>query len=433
MKERNLFQGAETMSDSASDQALSEQFATLRASGVVLVPVHEDKSPVYRAWNRRGTRVRRCLRHLRAGGLLAVIPASAGSTVIDVDNGDWTELTGLYPPTAVTRTPSGGVHLWYRDSTRRRPRTWSAHGCSGDIVSTDAYVVLWEGIETLQSVLESDPTATYPAEMISRAPRAEPGTATPRKPLDHSSTAQAYRGRSSGISRARVPRVRAMVAKAMCRDGLTQGEIAEMLKRSTRTVRSYLGWEVEPASDWKHGLKVLKDLERIERTDRKRLARAAERAEANLVGGIGGSRPPAPAGGLDPATPQYGDDGLDRCPPNTEHSDGCRVHGYDYRHWTPPSVRAVQLALYRLQALANVGTQSKGYDLATRAFQRYLRAISRRSCSLRSAAVEAQAESHAEAAREALVAGIPIVEILALIREHRYGELYRLCVNCRRH
>ena len=167
-----------------------------------------------------------------------MIPTSAGFTVIDVDRGDWTELMDLYAPAAVTRTPSGGVHLWYRDNTRRRPRTWSAHGCSGDIVSTDAYVVLWEGIEVLESILQSDPTATYPAEMIGRAPRAEPGTATPRKPLDHSSATQANRGRRSGISRAWVPRVMAMVAKAMDRDGRTQHEIAQDL---VWCIRSSLG------------------------------------------------------------------------------------------------------------------------------------------------------------------------------------------------
>ena len=351
------------MSDPASDHALIELLKKLKNAGVILVPVHNDKRPVYRGWNRRRTRVRRCLRHLRAGGLLAVIPHSAGYTVIDTGKGDWTVLIELHPPVEATRTPSGGVHLWYRDSTRRRPRTWVAHGCSGDIVGADAYVVLWEGIRVLESILESDSEAMYPAEMISQAPRAEPGTTTPRKPLDHSSTTQAYRGKRSGESRARVPRVRAMVAKAMHRDGLTQREIAKAFKRSTRTVRSYLKWEVEPAADWRHGLEALKDLERVERTDRKRLAKAAERAEANLVGGIGGSGRQAGEDDVtsDRDTPQPGEENLDQCVPDHGESEGCGVHGSDYRHWTPPSVQAVRLAFYRLQVLANVGTQSKGF------------------------------------------------------------------------
>ena len=414
------------MPDLASDRQQIKLLDRLKADGVILVPVQEDKSPVHRGWNRRRTRVRRCLKHLRAGGRLAVIPNSAGFTVIDVDNGDWTELVELYPPVAVTRTLSGGAHLWYRDSTRRRPRTWEAHGCSGDIVGADAYAVLWEGIEALQSMLESDSTAPYPAEMISQAPRAEPGTTTPRKPLDHSSAAQAYRGRRSGISRGRVPRVMAMVAKAMYRDGLTQHEIALELERSTRTVRTYLDWDVEPAVDWKRGLGELKTLQRVARTDRKRLAKATERAEANLRGGTGGSGLTAGvAVGPDPETSQP-EGYLDGCGADPGDSPGCRVHGPDYRHWAPPSVRAVQLTFYRRRALAYVGAQSKGYPRVIRALQRYLSAVSRRSCPLRSAAVEAQAECYAHAAYDAESAGVSMAAIMSLIRERRYAELYQV-------
>ena len=414
------------MPDLASDRGRIELLKKLKADGAVLVPVQDDKKPVHRGWNRRRTRVRRCLKHLRAGGRLAVIPNSAGFTVIDVDNGDWTELVELYPPVAVTRTLSGGAHLWYRDSARRRPRTWDAHGCSGDIVGTDAYAVLWEGMEALQSMLESDVAAPYPAEMISRAPRAEPGTTTPRTPLDHSSAAQAYRGRRSGISRGRVPRVMARVAKAMYRDGLTQQKIALELERSTRTVRTYLDWDVEPAVDWKRGLEELKKLQRVARTDRKRLAKATERAEANLRGGTGGSGTTAGVAVVpDPETSQP-EGCLDGCGGDSGGSPECGVHGSDYRHWAPPSVRAVQLTFYRLRALAYVGAQSKSYPMVTRVLQRYLRAISRRSCPVRSAAVEAQAECYAQVAYEAENAGVSMAAIMSLIRERRYAELYQV-------
>ena len=409
------------------DPLLRQQLDQLKCSGVILLPVHADKSAVHRKWNRRQTRVPRCLKHLLAGGRLGVIPATAGFTVIDVDRGDPGQLMEIYPPAAVTQTPSGGVHLWYRDNVHRPRRTWETHGCSGDIISADAYVVLWEGVAALDRVMESGPEVTYPAEMIDLAPRAEPGDATPRTPLDHSSAAQSHRGKRSGISRARVPRVRAMVAKGMRNDGHAQSEIAKVLGRSTRTVRSYMGWDVPAAVDWRRGLEELKKLERIERTDRRRLPRAAERAEANLVGGIGGSGHRCGghvATGIREATRAEGRD--DRRTADAGELAACSVHGLGYRHWDPPSVRAVQLFFYRLRALVCAGDQSQQYGLAARALQKYLRGITRRSCQWRTAAVEAQAECFAQAASDAIDAGTPIVEIMTLIQDRQYVALYQL-------
>lgn len=400
----------------------------LKKAGAVLIPVHRDKSPLHKRWSRRQTRVRRCLLHLQAGGLLAVIPASIDRTVIDVDRGDPTELIQCHPPDAATPTPSGGQHLWYRDSTPRAPRTWQARGCSGDIISARSYVVLWEGVEGLARIMDTPSSGTsYPADMIKRAPRAEPGTATPRPPLDHSPEAQARRGRLSGISRGRVPRIRAMVAKGMVRNGHTQNHIATVLGVTTRTVRSYLGYDVPPAGDWERGLQEIQKLERIERTCRRRLPRAAERAEANLVGGRGGPGPSPTQSGSAPAGEVIQTE-VRQHPGQSGAQDypGCGVHHPGYTHWTPPAVRAVQLALYRLRAEANIGIESKQYQLVNRTAQRYLRGTARRSCPARAEAVEKQANAIAAAADEAVANGYPFVDVMTAIIERRYRDVEKL-------
>ncbi len=144
-----------------------------------------------------------------------------------------------------------------------------------------------------------------------------------------------------------------------------------------------------------------------------------------IVGSGDRGREPAPTGNrADTRTAATADPGTS----DAGEPAPCAAHGPGYRHWHPPPVRAVQLAFYQLQALAHVGVQSRQYGLTARALTKYLRGITRRSCPRRTAAVEAQAECFAQAAHDAIAAGVPIAEVMTLIQDRRYDALYQLKV-----
>ena len=89
-----------------------------------------------------------CRAHQESGGLIGLVPAGIGFTVLDVDHGHATALALEYPPAAFThsRRP-GGAHLWYPDNESRGNAKWDMkigrHDLSGEVRSGNGYVILW--------------------------------------------------------------------------------------------------------------------------------------------------------------------------------------------------------------------------------------------------------------------------------------------------
>ena len=331
-------------------------------AGVFLLSVLPDKTPARRAWNRRRERYERVLRHHQGGGRLGVIPATLGYTVVDVDV--WTRdglgrLLALFPPDLITPT-SKGYHLWYRDDSGRRPRTWRLFGCSGDVVSEDAYVALWQGPETVHRLSQAEGGVDYPADVFRALPRThEPGS---RPPADHSPELQRLRGVRSGQARKQLADLRAGIAKRLLAEGETRQGIAEVLEVSERTVRNYLQGDAAAVVDGKRALQWLRRLLKDGNPGRMVVARALAKAEMNLWGGMGVCEGVGDTVGFEGLGA-----GMDR---------------------SNPSRRAVLLAYYALRVAEG---PAKALGSASRALERYLSGVERRAGTSRRCFVESQA------------------------------------------
>ena len=114
------------------------------------------KKPLRRDWQRLSPTFLEVKQHIDQGGLLGVVPASLGKTVLDVDRGDPIPLLACHTPWAVC--PSlrpGRLHLWYTDSQPRPATPWryAEGGAGGELISQHPYVILWG--ESLQALADA--------------------------------------------------------------------------------------------------------------------------------------------------------------------------------------------------------------------------------------------------------------------------------------
>ena len=149
---------------SARHQAISE----LHDAGAHFVLL-EDKRPIWHAWQRRRPPAEVAQAH---PGRLGLVPASIGTSALDVDHGDPRELLAHHPAWAVL--PSwrpGGRHLYFRDGTPRRNSKWERYGCDGEIRSGSGYLVLWhDGAERLaEEIRAPHDGGRFPADLFEAA------------------------------------------------------------------------------------------------------------------------------------------------------------------------------------------------------------------------------------------------------------------------
>ena len=112
------------------------------------------------------------------------MPASIGTSALDVDHGDPRELLAHHPAWAVL--PSwrpGGRHLYYRDDTPRRNSKWERYGCDGEIRSGSGYLVLWhDGAERLAEEIQAHHDGgRFPADLFEAAGVTLPTLYAPRE------------------------------------------------------------------------------------------------------------------------------------------------------------------------------------------------------------------------------------------------------------
>ena len=64
-------------------------------------------------------------------GNVGLIPFSVGTSALDVDKGEPTQLSMFHQPLVIVPSQRpGGEHFYYRDDTPRGNQQWSAFGCA---------------------------------------------------------------------------------------------------------------------------------------------------------------------------------------------------------------------------------------------------------------------------------------------------------------
>lgn len=110
------------------------------------------KRPLHKAWQvpANAPSLERCLAHLESGGMLGLVPASLGLTVLDYDGRNEAGLEAfktMYPPLAHIRTQRGS-HLYYNAETpvknKNGIKLFRYDLDHIDIRSRNGYVVLWD-------------------------------------------------------------------------------------------------------------------------------------------------------------------------------------------------------------------------------------------------------------------------------------------------
>ena len=107
------------------------------------------KIPVWKGYLERRPGLATLSWHLDRGQdtQLGIVPASIGSTVLDVDAGNLQQMIRVIgePRVALDSRSRKGAHLYYDDPTSRGNGQFSMAGCSGDIRSDKGFVVLYQG------------------------------------------------------------------------------------------------------------------------------------------------------------------------------------------------------------------------------------------------------------------------------------------------
>ena len=124
-----------------------------------------DKLPIWRGWQHRRPTAEVAIAHR---GQIGLMPASIGTTGLDVDQGDPTQLLAHHPAWAdLPSRRKGGHHLYYQDDTPRANAQWAAYGAAGQVRSGRGYLVLWNnGAAKLVQALQRGPSGVpYPADL----------------------------------------------------------------------------------------------------------------------------------------------------------------------------------------------------------------------------------------------------------------------------
>ena len=122
----------------------------------------QSKKPVHRNWRQQRPGFVAVKDHITSGGLLGIVPSSLDCAVLDVDHGNPTELIATHLPWFLSPTQRPHrLHLWYQDNRHelaeeRRGGHWRHEsGCSGELLASTGYVVLWgNALEGLAEALQ---------------------------------------------------------------------------------------------------------------------------------------------------------------------------------------------------------------------------------------------------------------------------------------
>lgn len=111
-------------------------------------------------------------------GNVGIIPFSVGTSALDVDTGEPTQLSLFHPPLVILRSQRpGGEHFYYRDDTPRGNQRWSAFGCSGEVRSAKGYLILYRDAPVLlaHALANDKAECLFPAGLLDYVEPADVG------------------------------------------------------------------------------------------------------------------------------------------------------------------------------------------------------------------------------------------------------------------
>ena len=109
--------------------------------------------------------------HVGAGRSIGLVPASIGTSALDVDHGDPGELFDAWPARAVVPSRKAGrKHGYYDDNQKRRNHKWQALGAGGEVRSARGFLVLYgDAPEKLATALTRPGRYPFPADLFEAA------------------------------------------------------------------------------------------------------------------------------------------------------------------------------------------------------------------------------------------------------------------------
>ena len=222
-------------------------------------PDTERKPPVHDGWNKLWPDLSDVCRHLEnyPNAVIGIIPASVGAVVVDVDEGDWRDLSDLLPQALSNGTRKRkGRHLWCRlADAEQMPKDTGFEipdlGVKGDIRCAEGYVVLWNKKAVTNALrmaeLSGDGAAppsapsAYPTEEMEQyrsRPQSWGDSADWCERYHH--YAAYYDAQTSAAFRRNHKAARALQARELAEQGWSKSRIARRFGRSVRTVERWL-------------------------------------------------------------------------------------------------------------------------------------------------------------------------------------------------
>ncbi len=105
-------------------------------------------------------------------GNVGLIPFSVGTSALDVDKGEPTQLSMFHQPLVIVPSQRpGGEHFYYRDDTPRGNQQWSAFGCGGEVRSAKGYLILYRDAPVLlaHALANDKADCSFPAGLLEYA------------------------------------------------------------------------------------------------------------------------------------------------------------------------------------------------------------------------------------------------------------------------
>ena len=94
--------------------------------------------------------------HHANGGNLGIVPATIGTSALDLDYGDPADLLHHHPARAVVPTMRpGGLHIYYDHDPNAEQREWDKYGCGGEVRSKPGGYVVEYSPESWQTIADS--------------------------------------------------------------------------------------------------------------------------------------------------------------------------------------------------------------------------------------------------------------------------------------
>ena len=122
---------------------MSAPLGTLYDRGAHFV-LCNGKVPIWKRWQSHRPTLEVVEHHADHGRSIGIVPASIGTSALDVDHGDPAELFTLHPARAVVPSRrAGGRHGYYDDEHGRGNHKWEALGAGGEVRSARGFLVLY--------------------------------------------------------------------------------------------------------------------------------------------------------------------------------------------------------------------------------------------------------------------------------------------------